>query len=160
MVSDEISSNLLGICIWIELNSIGCGWAIESLQTNLHQVLWINALHIHSHFLNPSLPMPFNSTASNYKVGCSVAPQSHIFLFMIWIVNYGANTIPLKEQQTCSLSPEGSDVQRGSFINSQPKMVGSSLYVTFVNVFTLLSTVYTIHMKINKYHFQVILYSI
>lgn len=66
----------------------------------------------------------------------------------------GLCKMPDKERQTCSLSPEGSDVQRGSFINSQAKMVGSSLYVTFVNVFTLLSTVYAIHMGINKYHYH------
>lgn len=41
--------------------------------------------------------------------------------------------------RTCSLFPAGSDVQRGSFMSSHAKMVGSSLYITLVYVFTLVS---------------------
>jgi len=44
---------------------------------------------------------------------------------------------------TCSVSPDGSVVQRGSFISSHARMVGSSLYSTPVKWFFLVSSVCT-----------------
>lgn len=48
---------------------------------------------------------------------------------------------------SCSLFPVGSDVQRGSFMSSHAKMVGSSLYITLVYVFTLVSMFLTWFLK-------------
>lgn len=42
---------------------------------------------------------------------------------------------------TCTMAPVGSASQRGSFMSSQPRMAGSSLYGTPVRVFTRVSTV-------------------
>ena len=44
---------------------------------------------------------------------------------------------------TGSVSPDGSVVQRGSFISSHARMVGSSLYSTPVKWFFLVSSVCT-----------------
>ena len=44
---------------------------------------------------------------------------------------------------TCSVSPDGSVVQRGSFISSHARMVESSLYSTPVKWFFLVSSVCT-----------------
>lgn len=44
---------------------------------------------------------------------------------------------------TCSVSPDGSVVQRGSFISSHARIVGSSLYSTPVKWFFLVSSVCT-----------------
>lgn len=55
VVPYEISSNLLSICVWIELNSARWWGTIKSFQSNLHQVLWIESLDINSHFLYPIL---------------------------------------------------------------------------------------------------------
>lgn len=84
-----------------------------------------------------SIPVNAHSITSNYNMGCLIICK-----------------MPDRERQTWSLSPEGSDVQRGSFISSQAKMVGSSLYVTFVNEFTLLSTVFVVYMGINNMSFS------
>lgn len=55
MISNEVSSHLLSIGVWVDLSFIWSRGTIETFQSNLHQMLRIYGLHINSHFFYPSL---------------------------------------------------------------------------------------------------------
>lgn len=58
-----------------------------------------------------------------------------------WEINIVKTSLMRNLPFTWSVSPDLSVIQRGSLINSHPKIVGSSLYSTPVNVFLLVRTV-------------------
>ena len=55
VVSDEIGSDLLSVSVGIDLNPVRCRGAVKPFQSDLHEMFWIDALHVHRHFLYPNL---------------------------------------------------------------------------------------------------------